>query len=83
MNILRSILKIIGQTLFLFGLLGWIYGVVFQFIYPELLTTTLSHLTRWIRVDTFAVLSFALSALGFVIWRFLVETSMESPDQAS
>ena len=77
MKILRIILKVVGQLLFLFGLLGWIYGVMFQFIYPEWLTTTLSHLTRWIRVDSFAVLSFALSALGFLLWRFMVETSPE------
>ena len=64
-----SILKIIGETLFIYGLLGWIYGVLIQLFYPDWLSYGLSHLTPWIRVDTFATISFALSIIGFLTMR--------------
>jgi hypothetical protein len=65
--------KILGQLLFLYGLLGWIYGILFQFIYPQWLTGPLSHLTPGLRVDVFAIASFFLSILGFLLWRFTIE----------
>ncbi len=68
-----TVLKVIGEFLFLFGLLSWIYGVLFQFIYPDWLSLGLSHLTPWIRVDTFTILSFILAAIGFLIWRLTKE----------
>jgi hypothetical protein len=65
--------KVIGEMLFLYGLLGWTYGVFVQLIHPRLLPSGLSHLIPWIRVDTFAVVSFFLSVIGFLIWRITVE----------
>jgi len=65
--------KVAGQLLFLFGLFGWAYGVAVQLLHPQWLSTGLSNLTPWIRVDTFAVLSFVASALGFLIWRLAAE----------
>jgi hypothetical protein len=73
LNIIVAIIKVVGQTLFLFGLLGWIYGVLVQLIHPRWLPLQLSHLTTWIRVDTFTILSFILSALGFLLWRITRE----------
>ncbi|MGD0450480.1 MAG: hypothetical protein ABSA79_05420 [Candidatus Bathyarchaeia archaeon] len=67
--------KVAGEFLFLFGLLGWVYGVLFQFIHPELLATHLSHLTPWIRVDTFTIICFFVAAIGFLIWRLAKELS--------
>jgi hypothetical protein len=67
------VVKVVGEMLFLYGLLGWIYGVLIQLIHPDWLPSALSHLILWIRVDTFAVLSFILSALGFLIWRITKE----------
>ncbi len=64
---------VIGELLFLFGLLAWIYGVIIQLVHPEFLSTTLSHLIPWIRVDTFTIISFFLSAIGFVLWRLIKE----------
>jgi hypothetical protein len=61
--------KIFGQFLFLFGLLSWFYGVLVQLIHPEWLTLSLSHLTPWLRVDTFTMMAFASAAVGFIIWR--------------
>jgi len=60
-----AILEVVGETLFIYGLLGWIYGVLVQLIYPSWLHFGLSNLTPWIRIDTFAVLSFIVSIVGF------------------
>jgi hypothetical protein len=67
------VLKVIGEFLFLFGLLAWVYGVLVQFIHPELLSTGLSHLVPWIRVDTFTMISFFVAAIGFLVWRLAKE----------
>jgi hypothetical protein len=72
------VLKVVGEALFLYGLLGWIYGVLIQITHPEFLPTSLSHLTPWIRVDTFAVLFFILSIIGFFIWRLTRETTKQN-----
>ena len=72
---LKLIVKIAGEFLFLFGLLGWGYGVLIQIVHPEWLPVTLSHLITWIRVDTFTILSFVIAAIGFLIWRLANELS--------
>jgi hypothetical protein len=72
-NRLLVLLKILGQTGFLFGLLSWLYGVLVQITHPEWLPLTLSHLTPWIRVDTFTMLSFLVAIIGFVVWRVTKE----------
>jgi hypothetical protein len=63
------VLKVAGQTAFLFGLLSWFYGVLVQLIHPDWLPLPLSHLTPWLRVDTFTILSFVIAIFGFIIWR--------------
>ena len=68
------VVKVIGELLFLYGFLGWIYGVSVQLTYPDWLPLPLSHLTLWIRVDTFTIMSFIVSALGFLIWRLVRES---------
>jgi hypothetical protein len=60
-----ALLEVVGETIFIYGLLGWIYGVLVQLIYPSWLCFGLSNLTPWIRIDTFAVLSFIVSIVGF------------------
>jgi hypothetical protein len=67
------VIKGVGELLFLFGFLGWIYGVLVQLIHPEWLPLGLSHLVPWIRVDTFTIISFVASAVGFLIWRLTRE----------
>lgn len=69
------LIKILGQMLFLYGLFGWVYGILFQFIYPQWLTGQLSHITPWLRVDIFAIASFFVSIFGFLVWRFILEIS--------
>lgn len=67
------VLRVIGEFLFLFGLLAWIYGVLIQLFYPQWLPLQLSHLTPWLRVDTFTIIGFFVAALGFLLWRFTKE----------
>jgi hypothetical protein len=75
-----NIIKVVGETLFLYGLLGWTYGVLVQLIHPKWEPSGLSHLIPWIRIDTFTILSFILSALGFLIWRITHElTKPQTP----
>ena len=62
----------LGEVFFVFGLFGWLYGVIIQITHPKFLTLPLSHLTPWLRVDTFTMYSFLISALGFFLWRFVV-----------
>jgi hypothetical protein len=71
---LKIIINVFGEFLFLFGLLGWIYGVLIQLIHPEYLPLGLSHLIPWIRVDTLTIISFIIAAIGFLTWRLTKET---------
>lgn len=65
--------KVAGELLFLYGLLAWLDGVVIQFTNPMWLAMPVSHLLPWMRTDTFTILSFIASALGFFMWRLAVE----------
>jgi purine-cytosine permease-like protein len=76
---LTVLIRVVGELLFLFGFLGWMNGEIVQFAHPEFLSDPLSHLTPWIRVDTFAILSFIVSAVGFFTWRIVKE--LTSPIQ--
>ena len=67
------LVKVVGEFLFLFGLLAWVYGVLVQLIHPEWLPLSLSHLAPWIRVDTFTIISFIVAAFGFLMWRLAKE----------
>jgi len=70
-----GIVKVLGEFLFLYGLLGWAYGVVVQLVHPSWMLYGVSHLVPWIRVDTFTVLSFVVSAVGFLMWRLARESA--------
>jgi hypothetical protein len=72
-----AVLRVVSEALFLYGILGWTYGVLIQITHPKVLDEGLSHLTPWIRVDTFAVMSFILSIIGFLIWRLTRETAKQ------
>jgi hypothetical protein len=67
--------KAVGELIFVFGFLGWFYGVLVQLVHPDWLTIELSHLTPWLRVDTFTIACFVLSAIGFFVWRLMRELS--------
>lgn len=71
------VVKVLGQFLFLYGLFGWAYGVLVQVTHPDWLPGMMSHLTPWLRLDTFTILSFIASGFGFLLWR-LANELMES-----
>ena len=75
------VLKVFGQILFLYGMLAWFYGIILQFTHPEWLPLPLSHLTPWLRTDTFTILAFIASAIGFFTWRLIVE--LIRPEQST
>ena len=67
------VIKVTGEMLFLYGLLAWADGVGIQLTNPMFLAAPVSHLLLWIRTDTFTILSFLVSALGFLMWRLSAE----------
>jgi hypothetical protein len=52
---MRKIVKAASFTLFIFGLLGWLYIVAISLVHPETLTTQLTHFAPWPREDTFGL----------------------------
>ncbi len=75
--------QVFGQMLFLYGLLAWINGVVVQFVDPRWLPKPVSHLFLWLRTDTFTILMFIVSAIGFFIWRLAVELIKSEQNKAT
>jgi len=67
------IIKVFSQMLFLFGLLAWLDGVIIQFTNPNWLPLPVSHLLPWLRTDTFTILMFIVSAIGFFVWKLIAE----------
>jgi hypothetical protein len=56
----------VWATSVLVGLLAWLYGINIQ-ITPEWLSLPISHLMLWLRTDTFTILMFIISAIGFCL----------------
>jgi len=62
----------VSQTLFVFGLLVWAYVVAIQITHPEWLHMPLTHYDIPpfnVTVDDAGIVAFALSAVGFLLWR--------------
>jgi hypothetical protein len=67
MKMLRSL----SLTLFVFGLLGWVYIVLNAEIHPQTLVMPLTHLLPYPREDTFGIVSFLVSMISFFVWRLI------------
>jgi hypothetical protein len=67
-----SLLEPFALTLFVFGLLTWLYVVLIQITHPQWLPQTMSHIDvppfSW-RLDDIGMIAFAVSAFGFFVWR--------------
>ena len=74
--------KVVGQLLFLYGLLAWLDGVVVQFTNPMWLAMPVSHILN-VRTDTFTILMFIVSAFGFFLWRITVELIKSEQNKAA
>jgi len=64
MKILRSLFL----TLFVFGLLGWIYIVLNSEFHMQTLSLPLTHFLPYPREDTFGAVSFLVSMVSFFLW---------------
>ena len=75
---LWSCIRPVSLTMFVFGLLVWLYTVAIQIAHPQWLSATLTHYRIPpfnCRVDDVGILSFAIAAFGFFVWR--LETGKE------
>ena len=68
---MKKIVKVASFTLFIFGLLGWLYIATVALIHPQTLKLQLTHFTPWPREDTFGIVSFAVSFVSFFIWNLI------------
>lgn len=58
------------RTLFLFGLLTWVYVILIQLVYPQVLSAPLAHIKMFpfnLRVDVTGIVGFIVSAVSFFI----------------
>jgi hypothetical protein len=66
-------------TIFVFGLLFWLYAVAVQIMHPRWVYGPFSHIPfppfNW-RLDDLGIVAFALSAFGFFVWQ-LEESDMK------
>lgn len=65
---LKKILRAASLTAFIHGMVGFLYIATSAMVHPETLSIQLSHLTPWIREDTFGFLSFAISIVSLFIY---------------
>jgi len=67
----RKVLQAVTLTGFIFGAAGWVYIALVALVHPETLPIQLTHLTPWIREDTFGIISFIVSAICFFAWNLV------------
>ena len=70
-------LRPFAVTMFVFGLLVWLYVVAIQITHAEWLSLPFSHIgfpPFDSRVDVVGVIAFAVSAFGFLIWQLEAKT---------
>ena len=65
---LKKIIRALSLTAFFHGVLGFLYIAAAAMIHPQTLPIQLSHLTPWIREDTFGFLSFAISIVSLFVY---------------
>jgi hypothetical protein len=68
--------KTIERILFaiaLYAFFGGVYICGSALFHPETLPIQLSHLTPWIREDTFGMLCWLVSFISFTIWNLIRE----------
>ena len=66
-----KIFQTVFLTLFIFGLLGWVYIAMNAVFHPETLSLPLTHLLSYPREDTFGIISFFVSMFSFFVWNIV------------
>jgi hypothetical protein len=68
---MKKFIQSLSLTLFVFGLLSWLYIAAVALVHRETLPIQLTHLTPWLREDTFGIVSFIVSFFSFFIWNIV------------
>lgn len=74
----RKAIASVGLSISIYCLLAWFYEILMLNIWcPQCASVGVAHLPPllWIRNDTFALLSFAMSFVGFVVWQLAKENN--------
>jgi len=68
----HMLIRPVALTIFVFGLLVWLYVIAIQITHPDWLAEEFSHLNfpplNW-RLDEVGIIAFAVAAVGFFIWQ--------------
>lgn len=72
----------VALTMFVFGLLVWLYVIAIQITHPDWLPMEFSHLNfpplNW-RLDEVGIIAFAVAAVGFFLWQLEQTRSSGTP----
>lgn len=68
-----KVIRSLSLTLFVFGLLGWLYIVLNSAVHMETLSMPLTHLLPFPREDTFGAACFLVSSVSFFVWNLVRE----------
>jgi len=69
----RKIVERVSFTIFFFSLLAGLYIVGNAWFHPESLSWPLTHYSSWPREDNFAVFSFIVSFISFLVYNLTRE----------
>jgi len=69
----NKIIKAASITGAVYGFLGWFYIMLNAVVHPNTLELQLTHLTPWIREDTFGITCFIISIVCFFVWNLYRE----------
>ena len=73
------VVRALSLTLFLFGLLTWLYVVAIQITHPMFLPIQLSHIQIFplnVRVDVVGIAAFFVSGLSFFVWQLILSKTL-------
>ena len=66
-----KVIRAASFTLFVFGLLGWLYIVLNSAVHMETLSLPLTHFLPFPREDTAGEISFVVSFVSFFVWNMV------------
>ena len=63
----------LSLTFSIYGFAGWLYIVLNAVVHPRTMSDPVTHLTPFLREDTFGIISFGVSLVSFLVWRLTKE----------
>lgn len=70
---IKRTIRALSLTGFVHGMVGFLYIATSAMVHPQTLSIQLSHLTPWIREDTFGFLCFAISIISLFTYNMVKE----------